>query len=88
MARGEGFVRILTMQVSLKAWFPLISASIFLLVEPESQLLFSYFDHASWKSRQGGLPGQRCAAVAQITVGFTDTAWRWAGVQVTCQYVL
>lgn len=40
------------------------------------------------KSRQDGLAGQRCTAVAQITLGFTDTTWRRAGVQVTCQHVL
>lgn len=34
------------------------------------------------------LSGQKRTAVAQITVGFTDNVQRWAGVQVTCQYVL
>lgn len=48
--RGGGLVWILTMQDLLRASFPLVSASIFLLVEPESQLLFCYSAHASWKS--------------------------------------
>lgn len=49
--QGEGgLVWILTMQELLRASFPLVSASIFLLVESESQLLFSYSDHTSWKS--------------------------------------
>lgn len=81
-------MQILTLQVCLRAFFLLISESILLLVEPEFLLLFSYSDHATWKSHQNGLSGQRCTAAAQITVGFTGAAWRQAGVQVNCQYVL
>lgn len=48
--KGRGFAVDSHGARLLRASFPLVSASIFLFVEPEPQLLFCYADQAFWKS--------------------------------------
>lgn len=56
--RGEGFVGILTVQVLLSAWRPLISASFFLPAEPEPGFPSLIPITTPWELHRDGLLGQ------------------------------